>query len=506
MVPEWIAVGIGAAGAAAGIVAGGGRPPVAREEPGVWKVAVTVAVATVFLFALTWIKSPYSPGVNTGYGILIGGLLGAVAGMAAARARGKTPWGAALAAAALASLALLGGGLILLLFGAESSPVLGGFLAGAVLAAVLFRLALPAAAGVELWALTAATVGATLMLATFRFDAATDFLWWRAPLMVLSAAVVAQAVGATAAREGKGFALPALIASCITLGLVALFAWRVFPDWDLLWVAAAGAGTFALAAWLSSARTVTPQAAAVTALIVVAYAAVGFRLLGGFGVGVGLLTAWPLLMSLTAPLLRAGPEPGEGAGATRALSCAVFVGCGVLLYRLFLELYAGELPGLDLYPHYTFVALVFGAVFPVVLQSLFPSPAPALRPSTQDPSAGRLTGGVLLWVLAVSTPLVLLIIWGFKAALGFFAGSVAAEVFILFCNTGALQARGTGCLEAALLTLAAQISAVQFSGLFKELTHTPRLTKAVVLAAAVAAGLILVKVWSVLNRSAVKEE
>lgn len=501
MVPDWIAVGIGAAGAAAGIVAGGGRSPAAREEPAVWKVAVTVAVATVFLFALTLIKSPYSPGVNTGYGILIGGLLGAIAGITAARTSEKTPWGAVLAAAAPPSLALLGGGLILLLFGAESLPVLGGFLAGAVLAAVLFRLALPAAAGVELWALTAATVGATLMLSTFRFDAATDFLWWRAPLMVLSAAVVAQAAGAAAAREGKGFALPALIASCITLGLVALFAWRVFPDWDLLWVAAAGAGTFALAAWLSSARTVTPQAAAVAALIVVAYAAVGFRLLGGFGIGVGLLTAWPLLMSLTAPLLRAGPEPGEGAGATRTLTYAVFIGCGVLLYRLFLELYSGELHGLDLYPHYTLVALVFGAVFPVVLQSLFPSPAPGPRRL-----AGRLTGGVLLWALAVLTPLALLIIWGFKAALGFFAGSVAAGAFMILAGTGALGVISPRFVEPALLTLAAQVSAVQFSGLFKEIAQGPRLMKVIVLVAAAAAGLILVKVWSVLNRSAVKGE
>ncbi|MEW6771457.1 MAG: hypothetical protein AB1330_08725 [Bacillota bacterium] len=500
MMPDWIAVGIGAAGAAAGIVAGGGRSPAAREEPGVWKVAVTVAVATVFLFALTLIKSPYSPGVNTGYGILIGGLLGAAAGITAGRASEKTAWRAVLAAAAPPSLALLGGGLILLLFGAESLPVLGGFLAGAVLAAVLFRLALPAAAGVELWALTAATAGATLMLSAFRFDAATDFLWWRAPLMVLAAAVVAQVVGATAAREGKGFALPALIASCITLGLVALFAWRVFPDWDLLWVAAAGAGTFALAAWLSAARTVSTQAAAIAALIVVAYAAVGFRLLGGFGVGIGLLAAWPLLMSLTAPLLRAGPEPGEGAGATRALSYAVFIGCGVLLYRLFLEIYAGELHGLDLYPHYTFVALVFGAVFPVALSSLFP-PAPAPRPL-----ARRLTGGVLLWVLAVSTPLVLLTVWGFKAALGFLAGSVAAGAFVLFAGTGSLGVISPRFVEPALLTLAAQVSAVQFSGLFKEIAQGPRLTKVIVLVAAAAAGLLLVKVWSVLNRSAIEEE
>lgn len=502
MMPDWIAVGIGAAGAAAGIVAGGGRSPAAREEPGVWKVAVTVAVATVFLFALTLIKSPYSPGVNTGYGILIGGLLGAAAGITAGRASEKTAWRAALTAIAPPSLALLGAGLILLLFGVESLPALGGFMAGALLSAVLFRLALPAAAGVELWALTAATAGAATMLATFRFDAATDFLWWRAPLMVLAAAVVAQVVGATAAREGKGFALPVLIASFITLGLVAVFAWRVFPNWALLWVAAAGAGTFALAAWLSAARTVSTQAAAIAALIVVAYAAVGFRLLGGFGIGIGMLAALPVLISATAPVLQSRPEPGEGEGpgATRALSCAVFIGCGVLLYRLFLEIYAGELHGLDLYPHYTFVALVFGAVFPVALSSLFP-PAPAPRPL-----ARRLTGGVLLWALAVLTPLVFLTIWGFKAALGFLVGSVAAGAFVLFAGTGSLGVMSPRFVEPALLTLAAQISAVQFSGLFKELAQGPRLTKVIVLVAAAAAGLILVKVWSVLNRSAIEEE
>jgi hypothetical protein len=213
-----------------------------------------------------------------------------------------------------------------------------------------------------------------------------------------------------------------------------------------------------------------------------------------------MLAALPVLISATAPVLQSRPEPGEGAGATRALSCAVFIGCGVLLYRLFLEIYAGELHGLDLYPHYTFVALVFGAVFPVALSSLFP-PAPAPRPL-----ARRLTGGVLLWALAVLTPLVLLIVWGFKAALGFLAGSVAAGAFVLFAGTGSLGVISPRFVEPALLTLAAQVSAVQFSGLFKEIAQGPRLTKVIVLVAAAAAGLLLVKVWSVLNRSAIEEE
>jgi hypothetical protein len=95
--------------------------------------------------------------------------------------------------------------------------------------------------------------------------------------------------------------------------------------------------------------------------------------------------------------------------------------------------------------------------------------------------------------------------WGFKAALGFFAGTVAAEVFILFIYTGAARTRAHGYVESALLVLAAQVSAVQLSGLVGPLAEQPRVTRLIVLGAVVALGLIWAVVAAIASRGA-KEE
>ena len=494
MVLDWVLTGMGAAGAVAGVIAHRGQAPVMIKKKEFWKVVLTAAVSALILFALTYFfKLSFPFGEKLGYGILIGAFTGILAGMCLGQTDKKTPWALLLMAAGLSSLALFGAGLIILLFGAWSQPVLGGFIVGALLPAVLYRLVLPAFAGIELWALSATTVGATLMLATFRFDAAADYFWWRAPLLVLLAALVAQTVGATAAREGKGFAIPAFIASSITLGLVALFTWHLFPNWLLFWVAAVGVGTFALAAWLFSSSPAFLPASATAVLGVMAFAAVGFRLLGGFGIGMGMLAAWPIVISAVASSWLTTPETNEHPEPAHSLILLVFIGTGILFYRLFLEHYAAGLQGLDLYPHYTFIALIFGAVFPFVLLSFFPLP--------QLPSLGRrLSGALLVGFLALIAPLILLVLWGFKAALGFLIGSVAATVFILFAFTETLGIKKQGWTQAALLVLTAQVSAGEFSGLLSAFAQLPRLTKVIILAVTVVAGLLLTKIWGLLHR------
>ena len=493
---DWVLTGMGAAGAIAGVIACRGQAPVTIKKREFWKVALIAAVGALILFALTYfLRLSFPWGEKFGYGILIGAFTGILAGICLEQTGKKTPWALLWTATGLSSLALFGAGLIILLFDVWSQPVLGGFIIGALLPAVLYRLVLTALAGIELWALSATTVGATLMLATFRFDAAADYFWWRAPLLVFLAALAAQTVGAAAAREGKGFAMPAFIASLITLGLVALFSWRLFPNWLLLWVAVAGVGTFALAAWLFSSSPASIPASATAALGVMAFAAVGFRLLGGFGIGMGMLAAWPIIISAVASSRLTAPEANERPEPAHSLLLLLFIGTGILFYRLFLEHNAAGLQGLDLYPHYTFVALIFGAVFPFILLSLFPLP--------QSPGLSwRLSGALLVGVLALIAPLTLLVLWGFKATLGFLAGSVAATVFTLFASTETQRIKKQGWAEAAILVLVAQVSAGEFSGLLSDFVQLPRLTRVIILAVIVVAGLLLTKVWSFLHRPA----
>ena len=494
----WIAVVIGAVGAVLAAAIGRGREAEERPAGGVWLVAAATVLGTIVLFLLTRPSAPpFSMGGRLGYGILIGGLLGAVAGLWSLRLGGRTPFASGIAAAGLPALALFGVGLTLLIFGGYPGPALGGFIIGAVMAAALFRLGPTAARGMETWALSAVALGATVTLAIFKYDATFHRFWWRAPLVVFALVIVAHFASARFARSDRKYAIPALLASIITLILIAVFAWKVFPNWPLLWVAIMGIVTFALVAWTGASGSGSTWPPAVATLAVVALAAVGFRTLGGFGVGIGLLAAWAILLPALASA-RAEGASEEQTDSASVVTYAMFIGIGVLMFRLFLENYAGELRGLDLRVHYTFVAIAVGAVFPFVLMSLFPI----------SPNRGalcRTVGAGASGLFAAATPLVIVALWGFKPELGFLVGTFAAEAFILFIIAGAVRVRESRYGESALLVLAAQVAAVQLSGFFGAFAQAPRTSKVIALAVVVVLGLIWAGISARLTRGSVRE-
>jgi len=488
-----LSVGIGAAGAALGLVVG--RTKKERPERDDWTAAIFATIVTLILFLLTRLSSePFSFGGRLGYGILIGGILGALAGIWAVRVTGSSPWSSHIAAAGHASLALFGIGLVLLIFAGYPQPAIGGFIIGALASSVIFRLGV-VIGGTDIWAVTAAALGATVLLATLRFGSSADRFWWRAPLMALAVAIIGQIVAAGAARENRSFALPAAIGSAIVLALVAVFAWKLFPNWDLFYVALLGVVTFALVTRLADTAQGSAPAAAVAVLAVIALATVGFRLLGGFGTGMGILAAWPILLTAVGSLWRA--EEDERGGPSRTVTYAAFIGIAVLFYRLFLENYAPELRGLDLREHYTFVAIALGAVFPFVLTSLYPISRRSLT--------CRLRAAAMAGVIAAASPLLLLVLWGFKAELGFVVGTVAASAFILFIQMGAAQTEGPDYRLSAILVLAAQAAAVLLSGLVGPLAQLPRMIKVIILAAAVLLGIIYAVMSAVAARSSGEE-
>jgi len=490
---------MGAALAAAAATAG--RSGEARDEKGTgaWMTALVAAVGTLALFFLTRkSEPPFSLGERLGYGILIGGALGAAAGVWAARARPVGPWRSTVCAAGLPSLALFGAGLTVLIFRDYPQPALGGFMIGALGTAVLYRLAVRGSDRVDIWALSASALGAAVLLAAMRYDTVDGRVWWRAPLIVAVAVVVAQLASAGTIRPGRRLALPAVAASAIVLILTAVFAWKVFPNWAFFWVSAMGVATFALVAWLGSSAPGAAPAAAAQALVVIAFATVAFRLMAGFGIGIGLLAAWAVLLPALASTWRTEPREEEQPTLSRTLVYAMFIGVGLLLLRLFLETYALEVRGLDLRAHYTLIALSVGAVLPFVLGSFFP-------PSAFRWALWRAIAAGAAGLFAAAVPLVILIIWGFKAELGFLIGTIAAGIFVLLIHTGAVGVKGRAYTESAVLVTAAQISAVQLSGLLAPASESPRLARVVVLAVVVVAGLLWAGITALAARRGAKE-
>lgn len=480
----WITAVIGAAGSLLGLAAtrgggeGAGAAPAARRA-----AALATVVGAIVLFLLTRpTEAPFSLGQRLGWGILIGGLLGTAAGLCWTGRSVLGAWSSNISAAGVSSMALLGAGVMLLIFGDYPQPALGGFVIGALLAALIFRLAVDRSDSMELWALSATALGASILLASFRYGMTGERFWWRAPLILIAAAIASHLAGAGLTREGRGFGRQAFVGSLITVVLALIFAWRLFPNWMFFWTALAGVVTWALVAWLAASSPESPAAGAAAAMTVVAFSALGFRLLGGFGIGVGLLAAWPILLSALASITRAELE--EDTIAARAVICAGVIGVGAMLYRLFLENYSWALKGFDLRAHYAFVALMLGAVFPFVLAAFFPLGAKGgLR---------RVVGAVGIGFFSAAGPLVILVIWDFRAAIGFLTGSVAAEVFLLLWS---LVGGRPDWLRAPVLILAGQVALVQLGQFFGPFAETTRLIRVIVFAAAVLIGLA----WAALS-------
>jgi hypothetical protein len=495
----WIATGIGAAGIAAGAIVARWRKIDEPGKRGGWNVALFATIVVAALFLLTRpTEPPFSIGQRLGYGLLLGGLLGIAAGMLTVRLARSADWRTGVALAGFPSMALFGVGVVLLLFGDYPQPVLGGFAVGALTAAIIFRLSTSAAHGVEVWALLAAGLSAGAMISVFRFGATADRFWWRAPLMVMGAAVIGCIAGAAASREDKDWALPGAVASIIVLGLTAVFAWRVFPDWSLLWVAAAGVITFALVAWLTAHQPVTTWAAAFVVLAVLAFTSAAFGLLGGFGIAIGVIASLAVVLPAFASIWREEETTAEELKPAHVLIYAAFISLGVLYLRLFLENYAAEVRGVDLRAHYTLIALILGSLFPFLLSSLLPHPVAG--------GAGlRIMGAAAVGLFAAVTPLLVLVLWGFRATVGFLMGTIAAEAFVMFTILGLAKIREQISTQTLLLILAAQVAAVQFSGVLAPVAQAPRLTRLTVLAAVVAVGIIWALVSSLLAHRRVRE-
>ncbi len=514
----WTGVGVGAAGFVlaylmASAAARGERTADPEDTRRAWFAAGLTLVLTVVFWAIGMrTRDPFSLGQTLVWGFLIGGLAGTV--MCVLSCRFSRLAAGSLRANSIAMnstifFALFAAALTYTLFHSYPINAMIGFAMGAVMAGILRTLTRVAGETKEdwtmhAWAIFSTLVAAGTVLSFEHFDDSTKRWWW--PLAILMATTVAVAslvANEIAARRrdtasqaedrpagsGASAALAGLVACLITLGLTAIYSWRLFHSWSLLEVAAVGVGMAALSAWMiavSSRRNSTWGIDSATGclMLVVGFIVVTFKLWSGLGIAIGLIAAWSVLIPVLA--LR---RPGDDETLPKGLSYVLLLGLAALLFRIFIE-HGSGLSGGELRVHYTFIGAIIGAMLPLMLASSAYRISDCVhRRQGVWSIVWALAGAVSLAVIAVAAPIVIYLIWETKAVLGLMFGLVVSCAFLLLTylfHAGAPpDQRGVSLADRspALLLLGAQLAAIQFTWPLQEI-ETTRLLRAEVLGVA----------------------
>lgn len=536
----WLGVGFGCVGfialyaLASASVPRQEHPDAGAGRRSAWLAAgVTLLVTLVFWAVSMRTRQPFSPGQTLGWGFAIGGLTGAAAlllslrfGLIESDAGSVRP--RYLTSSSTAFFALFSASLPYLIFHGYPGPAMVGFAIGAAMAAILgcCTVAPVSRSTVQTWAAFAISIAASVVIAVAHFDQPGMRVWWSLPILMATTVCAAGFVGSELgsvrkldSRPGPSFALSSLISAVLVAGLAAIYSVRLVNSWQLFWVTLIGILISLVISWLAaglasgrgSGSLVDAGAGAV--LLVIGFIVVAFKLWSGLGIGLGLVAAWgvviPSLGVAGARQSSAGGRTAELGPIPSALTGALFLGLSVLLFRLFVEQYRGDLGTTDIRIHYAFVGALLGAIAPSVLVSLFAAPNRAA-----DDAAGSrwtLLGAAGVGLFAAAVPLVLFVVWEFKAVMGFVFGLVAAAALLLVhapaagasgaCSRDEDEATpgvgGSGLqsrYEPAIVIVAAQLVAIQFVGPLAGIEMT-RSARVWVLVCAGAVGLI----WAIVS-------
>lgn len=465
----WLGLAVGVVGFAAAYISARSEAPQekpASEEVSPWATALLAAIITIALGAVAMLRQPpFSTGQSLGYGVLIGGLVGTAAILACARLSGTITRTRQLAALCVCFSGLIAASVAYVLFSGNSEWAMLGVGAGAVLCGILglaFGSGSTESRLSGIFCVYTLTTSAAVIFAVHHFSQAALRFWWPIPILLGAtiglAAFVGIAVGALTGgqdKPGRSSALSALVASLVVIGLSAIYAWRIVHQWQLLWVVAAGIGAAAIVAWVASscARTedkaLAKQMAAACAVLAIALVVVSFKLWAGFGIAIGLLSVWAVLIPLYG--LAKDQESSKLSGAAvNAVGGLAYLVASVLLFRLFLELYRSDLGGSDLRIHYTFIGAILGVLTPGIL---------SIRPLRETGGPWSKTLGIaFVGLVAAAAPVALLLVWEIKAVMGFVFGLTAA---LALCYADSLDNARRMQVEASL-ALGSALAAVVF--------------------------------------------
>jgi len=480
----WLGVGVGAVGCAAAYLMAGWRAPsltdeeTARSRRIAWLAAVVTLVLTLIFWAIAMQRRvPYSPGQRLAFGWLIGGLTGTAAILLSFRLSEITSGDSSPRLVRLAAVSNLFYGLFAVslayaLFANDVWHPMLGFAMGAAMAGILHTYTQYAASKTlpirtETWAMFAITIAAGVILASEHFDATQLRMWWAMPILLATTITVASYIGIELAsmrrmreKVGASHVLAAMIASVIIIGLTAIYAWKLYSQWQLLEVVVIGLGIAAIIGWIAAAlardesEASGMEAGAACVLFVTAFATVAFKLWAGLGIATALLAAWTIAI----------PSLGDrenGARVRDALTWPLYLGLSIVLFKLFIEAYGRDLHRSDLGIHYTFIGAMLGVVTPFLLA------AALARVREACAREWAIAGVALVGLVAAASPLIPTVLWEARSGMGFVFGLTAAMVFMLlphFC--------GDKRYSAPLLVIAGQLTAVQFTFLLINLEAT----------------------------------
>lgn len=515
----WLGLGIGAVGVFVGYLtaAGSASPMDYAQLQGARRRAWLLAEFTLALTLIAWALSmrktvPFSPGQTLGCGFLIGGIAGTLAGVLAFRYESflsttqRVNHKASQAALSMAFFGLFGVSLTFLIFHSYPQMALIGFSIGVAMAAILryfvqsVRSDRPSIM-IELWAILAIALSASIVLAVYHFDKDSLRTWWSLPILIGSSVCVATYIGLEVGSLKRfeespltRYSISAAIASVLTIGLSAVYSAYVVQSWQLFGTVAVGIGIFAVIAWLvvcfvrDDSGPGALEAASAAVLLVIAGAVVSFKIWSGLGIGIGLIAASGILI----PSMTLHSE--HESHLAKAFLTSLALGLAIVLFRLFIETYRYDLGSADLRIHYTFVGALLGAIAPFIfVSSLMRLGILAGNDESASVDLCAVLGVAAIGLLAAASPLVLFAIWQIKAVLGFVFGLIAAQAFLLmvqlFDSSTEQRSASRRFYSVSLLTIGAQLVAVQFTRPLVEWEST-RATRIWVLA--IAAGIALV--------------
>ncbi|MFQ5808029.1 MAG: hypothetical protein ACE5JM_00295 [Armatimonadota bacterium] len=570
VVTYWSGIVVGVLGSLYGfaVVAGAWRSPTEPPEgaegarlPAPWFIGAAGALVLIpFLLTIPAAPSPpFGEGMGLGIGLLIGGAFALVAAVATPfardarlRERGRA-WVVAVSAhIGLASWALLGANLTVLIFRTNPTGALVGFGLGCCIVGLVMRLGgdvlssrspAPLSAerwrGLEAFVVFAVTLAAAVYIAVHHFTQTEQRIWWALPLLLAAIGIAVAIVGSRFADvvAGRRAGLATGIAVALTAALLTMLAHalslKVFAPRTTFWAVLCGLGAAVAIIWLLAAVRTAPggagrtlvagsvQAACVAAALIVLAEVVCFKLLAGYGVGLALVAAWPLALVAAALIPSTGEEDDTASSETSAPGLAVglvpclTIGLLMLLIRLFLEANP-DAPRLEFGVHYVFVGLMAGVLLPLLFAafSLRTQEGAARLLDGSGPGAAIrsvLTRTVVVAAFCLIAPLLVLFMWGFKAALGLLAGLVAAQALltVIYLWQGATAARGADDSGAVLLpglgivSLTVSLVAIQFSHVVAPLIVAERIYKVYTVVAILVLGALwlMVDAWRSMRES-----
>lgn len=346
------------------------REPSRDRPPGSRLIAAAALAAIAIVAALRFAKT------GEGTGLAVGILAGLVA-VGAAAWLDRPVSALALGVAGVSVLPLVAGT-------ALSSAQFALIASTALTALALGGNALPAAA-------TAAAIAAGSYLGDQRLDhAAAPTLAIVVGLGAVVGGVIGQGLKSSAVRA----ALPAVgaVVAAAFLGL------KVVGENGVTVSVFAGAlSGIAVRFLIPEEEPADALRIGIAALIWLGVATLAFGLLKGFGMSLALLGGLAALL------------PGGGRKGLLTLGAL----SGLVMYRLLREAHPDASRALDIGQHYALIGLALGMILPLL-------PADWFDGRTES---SRTSGGAFLWgLLALGTPLLVLLVFGGVGAVGFIAG------------------------------------------------------------------------------------